>query len=116
MRQPRCLEFMKDYDVKIHYHPGKVYVVAEALSRKTTSSLASILIPRKINGLLANIIVEPTLVEEIRARQYEDKLLKNKYEKQRSMPDPDFTRSNGCHTPTPGMTSRGPQGLRPRRM
>jgi hypothetical protein len=34
MRQTRCLEFIKDYDLEVHYHPGKANVVADALSRK----------------------------------------------------------------------------------
>jgi hypothetical protein len=34
MRQRRWLELIKDYDLEIHYHPGKVNVVADALSRK----------------------------------------------------------------------------------
>jgi hypothetical protein len=35
MRQRRWLELIKDYDVKINYHPGKANVMADALSRKT---------------------------------------------------------------------------------
>jgi hypothetical protein len=34
MRQRRWLELIKDYDLEVHYHPGKVNVVADALSRK----------------------------------------------------------------------------------
>jgi hypothetical protein len=34
LRQRRWLELIKDYDLEIHYHPGKVNVVADALSRK----------------------------------------------------------------------------------
>lgn len=34
MRQRRWLELIKDYDLSIHYHPGKANVVADALSRK----------------------------------------------------------------------------------
>ncbi|WVZ80774.1 hypothetical protein U9M48_028227 [Paspalum notatum var. saurae] len=34
MRQRRWLELIKDYDLGIHYHPGKANVVADALSRK----------------------------------------------------------------------------------
>jgi len=34
MRQRRWIEFLKDYDFQLVYHPGKVNVVADALSRK----------------------------------------------------------------------------------
>ncbi|WVZ96146.1 hypothetical protein U9M48_041818 [Paspalum notatum var. saurae] len=35
MRKRRWLELIKDYDLEIHYHPGKANVVADALSRKS---------------------------------------------------------------------------------
>jgi hypothetical protein len=34
MRQRRWLELIKDYDLEVHYHPGKANVVADALSHK----------------------------------------------------------------------------------
>jgi hypothetical protein len=34
MRQRRLLELIKDYDLEVHYHPGKANVVADALSSK----------------------------------------------------------------------------------
>jgi hypothetical protein len=34
MRQRRWLELIKDYDLEVHYHPGKANGVADALSRK----------------------------------------------------------------------------------
>ena len=43
MRQRRWLELMKDYDLAIHYHPGKANVVADALSRKSGGSVAVLL-------------------------------------------------------------------------
>jgi hypothetical protein len=38
MRQRRWLELIKDYDLEVHYHPGKANVVADALSRKVHCS------------------------------------------------------------------------------
>jgi hypothetical protein len=35
MRQRRWLELIKDYELEIHYHPGKANVVADDLSRKS---------------------------------------------------------------------------------
>jgi hypothetical protein len=35
MRQRRWLELIKDYDLEVHYHPGKANVVADALSRSS---------------------------------------------------------------------------------
>jgi hypothetical protein len=37
MRQKRWLELIKDYDLEVHYHPGKANMVADALSRKNCS-------------------------------------------------------------------------------
>jgi hypothetical protein len=37
MRQRRWLELIKDYNLNMHYHPGKANVVADALSRKSHS-------------------------------------------------------------------------------
>ncbi|WVZ91566.1 hypothetical protein U9M48_037718 [Paspalum notatum var. saurae] len=39
MRQRRWLELIKDYELEIHYHPGKANVVADALSRKSYCNL-----------------------------------------------------------------------------
>jgi len=35
MRQRRWLEYLKDFDSQLSYHPEKAYVVVDALSRKT---------------------------------------------------------------------------------
>ena len=42
MRQRRRMEFLEDYDVTLHYHPGKANVVVDALSWKSRGVLASI--------------------------------------------------------------------------
>ena len=36
------MEFIKDYDCMIDYHPGKANVVADALSRKTMQTLRAL--------------------------------------------------------------------------
>ncbi|WVZ70330.1 hypothetical protein U9M48_019005 [Paspalum notatum var. saurae] len=42
MRQRRWLELIKDYDLEIHYHPGKGNVVANALSRRAHCNVIKI--------------------------------------------------------------------------
>jgi hypothetical protein len=34
MRQQRWLKLIKDYELEVHYHPGKANVVADTLSHK----------------------------------------------------------------------------------
>jgi hypothetical protein len=34
MRQRRWLELIKDYELEVHYHPGKANIIADALSHK----------------------------------------------------------------------------------
>ena len=47
LRQRRWLELLKDYDCDILYHPCKANVVAYALSRKSSGSLAHINVERR---------------------------------------------------------------------
>ena len=42
MRQRGWMEYLKDYDFTLHYHPGKANVVADALSRKSRGVLVSV--------------------------------------------------------------------------
>ena len=41
------LEFLKNYDMSVHYHPGKANVVADALSRLSMGSVADVEKKRK---------------------------------------------------------------------
>ena len=36
------MEYLEDHDFTLHYHPSKVDVVADALSRKSRGVLASV--------------------------------------------------------------------------
>ncbi|KAL0411159.1 UNVERIFIED_CONTAM: hypothetical protein Slati_3705600, partial [Sesamum latifolium] len=42
LRQRKWIELLKDYDCTIDYYPGKANVVADTLSRKSSSTLASL--------------------------------------------------------------------------
>jgi hypothetical protein len=89
MRPRRWLELVKDYDLEIHYHPGKANVVADALSRKSYVNMAvAFQMPQELCeefeqlslGFLhhtssASFEAEPTLEAEIRQHQKDDKKL-----------------------------------------
>ena len=42
LSQRRCLEFLKDYDISVHYHLGKDNVVEDALSKLSMGSVAHV--------------------------------------------------------------------------
>ena len=62
MRQRRWLELIKDYNLEVHYHPGKANVVADALSLK---SLQVEEMPLSLNHseVLAHIALTSELLE-----------------------------------------------------
>ena len=39
LRQRRWLELVKDYNMKLHYHPRKANVVADALCQKSYANM-----------------------------------------------------------------------------
>jgi hypothetical protein len=67
MKQRRWLELIKDYDLEVHYHPGKANVVADALSHKV-----------HCNHLELELVSEP-LCEEMRRLNLEVVQLGNLY-------------------------------------
>ena len=59
MRQRRWLELIKDYDLEIHYHPGKANVVADALSRKSyCHTLITESVPPELKGEIDDFQLE----------------------------------------------------------
>lgn len=90
MRQRRWLELIKDYDLGIHYHPGKANVVADALSRKTYCNAVKVWpdqdrLCRELeklrltvvqSGVPASLTVQPTLESQIREAQKDDEGIK----------------------------------------
>src|SRR4051812_20319252 len=90
LRQTRWVEMIQEYNPSIEYTPGKANVVADALSRKAYCN-SLILKPfqpdlcevfRKLNlqvvpqGVLSNLIVSPTLEDQIREAQLLDTMVK----------------------------------------
>ena len=77
---------IKDYDMGIHYHPGKANVVADALSRKAHCNALLLrgqqptLLEefQRLNlglvehGSLVTLVVQPTLVDRIKSAQQSD--------------------------------------------
>ena len=89
MRQRRWVELIKDYECTIEYHPGKANVVADALSRKSTSSISHlkvVYLPKLVElrslgvrleltdtgALLATFHVRPILIDRISELQTQD--------------------------------------------
>jgi hypothetical protein len=90
MRQRHWLELIKDYNLEVHYHPGKANVVADALSRKAYCHCSSIknfsetlcyqmrnlnleIIPQSSLNLLS---IEPSLQDRIIMSQVHDEGIK----------------------------------------
>nr|XP_009790178.1 PREDICTED: uncharacterized protein LOC104237686 [Nicotiana sylvestris] len=95
LRQRHWMELLKDYDCSILYNPEKANVVADALSRKSMGSMAHIARAKRLlakdiqrledtgirfsvrnsEALLACAQAKSSLVERIKATQYEDERL-----------------------------------------
>jgi hypothetical protein len=84
MRQQRWLELIKDYELKVHYHPEKANVDSDALSHKHRCNHLSVQSPHSCcdpeelslrvvpQGSLNNIALIPTIKEDVIAAQKTD--------------------------------------------
>jgi hypothetical protein len=85
MRQRRWLELIKDYELEVHYHPGKANVVANVLSHKShcnylpaVCSLEKESITQVLpESSVYNITLTPTLRSEIISTQKRDEGMKH---------------------------------------
>jgi hypothetical protein len=60
MHQRRWLELIKDYDLDIHYHPGKANVVADALSHKAHCNYLPAI---SISGEESSVRIPPSMAQ-----------------------------------------------------
>jgi hypothetical protein len=72
MRQRRWLELIKDYELEIHYHPGKANVVADALSQKSyCHNLSMEAVPPKLSREMGDLrlkILPKVMLNKLRVR------------------------------------------------
>lgn len=78
------MEYLKDYDCTISYHPRKANVVADALSKRSSEIVASMLVkewemieefshltisvkPKPVKEYLANLTIQSDVVNQIRS-------------------------------------------------
>jgi len=108
MHQRRCLKLIKDYDLDVHYHPGKANVVADALSRKAyciclTVTPRDITLCQKLENLgmemipqgsLANLKIDSNLEAQNITAQKEDKGMKYLKEKIANRAPTDFKKDD----------------------
>ena len=87
LTQRRWLELIKDYDMKLQYHPGKSNVIADSLSQKSyANTLISAGLPKELaedlselrleivpRGFVATMEVQSTLLGKIREAQKDDR-------------------------------------------
>ena len=77
MRQRRWLELVKDYDCEILYHPGKANKVADALSRKSSGMLMSlVLLPKPLQKEISDFNLE-MITEKLSALTLQSNLLES---------------------------------------
>jgi hypothetical protein len=68
MRQRRWLKLIKDYNLEVHYHPGKANVVTDALSRKSHCNALledgfNLLHPTVLHNVMVSCSLETKITE-----------------------------------------------------
>ncbi|KAL0449824.1 UNVERIFIED_CONTAM: Transposon Tf2-11 polyprotein [Sesamum latifolium] len=108
LRQRRWIELLKDYDCTINFHPGKANVVADALSRKSSSTLANLeshnqtlllemrsmnttLEVNQVARLLAALQLKPDFVDQIKEAQTRDPFLLRMLKRMKQGKKPNFS-------------------------
>lgn len=84
---------LKDYDIDIQYHPGKAHKVVDALSRRPSQEINSVIsileelykelvqldlrvVKRgRLQGELNAFVIQPSLFEEIREKKEKDNFM-----------------------------------------
>ena len=89
------MELLKDYDMTLHYHPGKANIVANALSRLSMGSLSHVeeekkemvkdihrlanlgvrLLDSEEGGVIVHDLAKSSLCAEVKEKQVEDPIL-----------------------------------------
>ncbi|KAL0283702.1 UNVERIFIED_CONTAM: Transposon Tf2-11 polyprotein [Sesamum radiatum] len=118
----RWIELLKDHDCTIDYHPGKANMVADALSRKSSNTLASqgshnqtlLLEMRSMNmklevdqvaGLLAALQLKPDFMDHIKEAQTRDPFLLRMRERLKQGKKSNFSEAhNAPYAMHPGTT------------
>ncbi|KAF3684468.1 hypothetical protein FXO38_00255 [Capsicum annuum] len=95
LRQRRWMELLKDYDMSLHYHPGKANIVDDALSRLSMGSLSYVeetkremvkdihrlanlgvrILDSKDGGVIVHELAKSSLCAEVKEKKVEDPIL-----------------------------------------
>ena len=81
MRQRKWMEYLEDFNLTLHYHPGKANVVADALIQKSREVLAGIASQEwrmleaigqfdlqyrdQAQGILGSLVATPSLLSKV---------------------------------------------------
>ena len=87
------MEFIKDYDCVINYHPGKANVVADALSRKSVQKLRALNAHLSLSddgAIMAELTVRPNLLNQVQEAQKSNEKIASIVSKNRMVKETEF--------------------------